>query len=318
MSAYARLKARAQKALNALPQQGKIMVLRGGESGEREVSLASGHFVYEALRKNGAEVIDFVIDKWSDVPSRIVKDQPDKVLNLLHGTGGEDGQMQYLLSAMGIPYAGSQGRSCLLAMDKMISKMIWREQGLITPHAYYAHGVADIKWQHPIVIKPVAEGSSIGLHLIRSQTELEAVLPQIDFSQPMMVEDLVEGVELTVGILDGEALPAIEIKSASGVYDYHAKYLADDTQFITPPPWLSEERHERLKATALRAFNAFNCEQWGRVDFMQDAQGQDWLIEVNLIPGMTDHSLVPMAAKQAGLSFADICALLVQGIDEKC
>lgn len=288
---------------------GKVAVLMGGQSAERSVSLESGQAVTTALCNAGvdAHAIDF--DKTS--LNILIKESFDRVFIALHGRGGEDGTIQGALDSIGIPYTGSGVLGSALAMDKIRSKAIWREAGLSTPLAIELPASSD--WQAiaekislPIMVKPVNEGSSIGASkVIEADSLLPAWEQANEFDQRVMAERWVEGSEYTVPILNGIVLPVIKLETSRDFYDYQAKYIDDDTRYICPCG-LDDEFENLLGSLSLEACKQLDVSGWARVDIMVDASDQPWLIEVNTIPGMTSHSLVPMAAKQAGISFEEL------------
>ena len=288
---------------------GRVAVLYGGTSAEREVSLKSGAAVLAALQ--GAGVDAFGIDAGADLVERLIAERPDRVFIALHGRGGEDGSLQGLLECLQIPYTGSGVMASALGMDKLRTKQVWQSIGLPTPayavlrDAAECAGVVE-RLGTPLIIKPIHEGSSIGMAKVHSLEELQAAWEQArKYDDVALVEQWVTGAEFTVGILDRQVLPAIRLSTPNTFYDYQAKYLASDTQYQCPCG-LSEEREAELADLCLRAFDAVGCRGWVRVDVMQDTDGSFYLLEVNTAPGMTDHSLVPMAAAAAGLNFTDL------------
>ncbi len=288
---------------------GRVAVLYGGTSAEREVSLKSGAAVLAALQ--GAGVDAFGIDAGADLAERLIAERPDRVFIALHGRGGEDGSLQGMLECLQIPYTGSGVMASALGMDKLRTKQVWQSIGLPTPayavlrDAAECAGVVE-QLGTPLIIKPIHEGSSIGMAKVHSLEELQAAWEQArKYDDVALVEQWVTGAEFTVGILDRQVLPAIRLSTPHTFYDYQAKYLASDTQYQCPCG-LSEEREAELADLCLRAFDAVGCRGWGRVDVMQDTDGSFYLLEVNTAPGMTDHSLVPMAAAAAGLNFTDL------------
>ena len=287
---------------------GRVAVLMGGNSAEREVSLKSGKAVYEALLAAGVDVVS--IDARQDLPAQLQAEKVQRVFNVLHGRGGEDGTVQGLLEFLQIPYTGSGVLASALAMDKVRTKYIWQQLGLPTPKFFELN--ASTNWQSVIdvlgkaVVKPVREGSSIGMSIVDSAEKLrDAYALANKYDSEVMAEQFIAGTEFTVAILDGEAMPAIELHTPHVFYDYDAKYIANDTQYLCPAP-ITAELEAFVRDLALRAFLALGCTGWGRVDLMCDAAGQFQLLEVNTVPGMTDHSLVPMAATAKGLSFTQL------------
>ncbi len=295
--------------MNDVKAFGRVAVLYGGHSAEREVSLRSGAAVLEALQSAGVDA--YGIDAGADLAQRLIEERPDRVFIAVHGRGGEDGSLQGLLESLRLPYTGSGVMASALGMDKLRTKLVWQSLGLSTPRYETLQEKADCaglieRLGTPLIVKPVHEGSSIGMSKANSLAELEAAWDDAQrYDDQSLVEQWISGAEFTVGILDGRALPAIRLRTTHTFYDYNAKYLANDTQYICPcglPP----DREQELAELCLRAFNAVGCRGWGRVDVMQDESGRFYLLEVNTVPGMTDHSLVPMAARAAGMSFTDL------------
>ena len=291
---------------------GRIALLQGGRSAEREVSLKSGANVHAALEAAGFRVlaVDPADDNWMAQLTGV-----DFVFNTLHGPGGEDGSMQGVLEHLGLPYSGSGVLGSALAMDKLRSKQLWLGRDLPTPDFVELHSDSD--WQAVIdrlgkvFVKPVAEGSSIGMTPAADADSLAAAYATAaSHGQRVLAERTIDGPEYTVSILGEQALPAIRLVPAGEFYDYQAKYLADDTRYFIPCGLRHEEEAE-LGALALRAFHALDCAVWGRVDVMRDAAGRFMLLEANTIPGMTAHSLVPMAARAAGIGIEDLVARIM-------
>ncbi len=290
---------------------GRVAVLYGGTSAERQVSLHSGGRIHAALQSRGVDSI--LIDTEDGLISQLQTIKPDRVFLALHGGDGEDGTVQGVLEYMGIPYTGSGVKASALAMDKYRSKLIWQSIGLPTPEYQLVTGNANIDdLPVPCFVKPNQEGSSIGMTRVNTRDQLaDAIRKAADHGEQVLVERLIDGAEFTVAILNGNALPAIRLETDNVFYDYEAKYLSDGTHYHLPCG-LSEEKERELRELALRAFNSLGCRGWGRVDVMQDGDGQFWLLEVNTIPGMTYHSLVPMAARASGLEFEDLVLALLQ------
>lgn len=291
-----------------IEKAGRVAVLMGGTSAEREISLLSGKAVAGALAAIGLDVV--AMDAAEDLAAQLQAVRPARVFNLLHGRGGEDGVVQGLLRFMNIPFTGSDVLASALAMDKLRSKLLWRQLGLSTPNFVTLNKDSD--WGAIIadfgaaVVKPVNEGSSIGMSIANTAAALqEAFLKARQYDQTILAEQYIDGDEFTVAILQQTVLPAIQLKTDHEFYDFDAKYVASDTQYLCPVD-LPMEALEQLNSLALSAFNALGCEAWGRVDLMRDGKGQFYLLEVNTVPGMTDHSLVPMAARQSGISFEDL------------
>lgn len=288
---------------------GRVGVLFGGQSAEREISLQSGAAVIAALKEAGIDpvAIDVGVNAIADIQSA----QLDRAFIALHGPGGEDGRIQAVLEYLQIPYTGSDVQSSALAMDKLRSKQLWRGVGLSTPD--FAILRADTNWETilhtlggEVMVKPAHEGSSIGMARVQSAGELQAAYKNAaKYDGSVLAERLITGSEYTVAILAGQALAPIRLETDHRFYDFHAKYIANDTRYICPCG-LSADKEQELRALALGAFNTVGCRGWGRVDVMADADLNFYLLEVNTVPGMTSHSLVPMAAKAEGLSFAQL------------
>lgn len=295
---------------------GRVAVLMGGTSAEREVSLDSGRGVLEALRSRGIDA--FAVDGIPALMDTIRSGGVDRVFNILHGNkgGGEDGVLQGVLEALGVPYTGSDVLGSALAMDKIRTKQVWMSTGLPTPrYKRIAKGddvhAAAREIGLPVIIKPSSEGSSVGVSRVLKDADIdEAVALAARYPGEMLMEQMVIGDELTVAVLvNGEgytALPSIRIVPKGEWYDYHAKYIADDTQYLCPG--LEGADEAEIRRLAMEAFVAAGCKGWGRVDVMRDRNsGQLYLIEVNTAPGMTSHSLVPKAARQVGIEYDELC-----------
>lgn len=291
------------------PEQfGRVAVLMGGTSAERPVSLKSGSAVLEALRRRGVDAHG--IDAGADVLERLGEGY-DRVFIALHGRGGEDGVMQGALETLGLPYTGSGVLASALAMDKLRTKAVWRGFGLPTPEYVPLH--ADTDWDAvvaalglPIIVKPVHEGSSIGMSKVDRADGLAAAWQAAgEYDSEVIAERWITGAEYTVALLGGEPLPPIRLETPHSFYDYEAKYQSETTRYHCPAG-LSAEQEDAIGALARKAFAALGCRGWGRIDFMRDEEGRFWLIEANTIPGMTDHSLVPMAAGAAGIDFDEL------------
>lgn len=287
---------------------GRVAVLMGGTAAEREISLKSGGAVLAALRVRGVDAHEV------DVRGPEVLDQLrgfDRGFVALHGRGGEDGVMQGALELLGLPYTGSGVLASALAMDKLASKRMWIGAGLPTPDYRVLGPDSDFEQVAedlglPLMVKPVHEGSSIGMSKVTAAKDLAAAYQQaVQYDAVVIAEAFVDGEEYTVGILGQTPLPLIRLNTPRSFYDFTAKYDADDTRYECPTG-LPEKIEAPLQTLAVDAFNALGASGWGRVDLMRDAQGMPWLIELNTIPGLTDHSLVPMAAEQAGLGFEDL------------
>jgi len=294
----------------------KVAVLMGGTTAEREVSLKSGGMVLAALRARGIDAHAF--DPKSAGIAELMRGGYQRAFIVLHGRFGEDGTLQGALEWLGLRYTGSGVLGSALAMDKLRAKRLWTAEGLPTPPFEIVDAGSDFRGVAerlglPLMVKPVSEGSSIGMSKVRAAAGLdEAFALAVNYDRRVMVEKFIEGAELTAGILGDEVLPLIRLETPRDFYDYQAKYVADDTRYIIPcglPP----EREREIQALCLRAFRSLGCSGWGRVDLMLDADGKPWLLEVNTAPGMTDHSLVPMAARAAGMSYADLCMKILEG-----
>lgn len=300
---------------------GRVAVLFGGRSAEREVSLKSGAAVLEALLAAGVDA--FGIDVGDDFLQRLNAERIDRAFIVLHGRGGEDGSMQGLLECAGIPYTGSGILASALAMDKLRTKQVWQSLGLPTPrHATLASQddcrAAAAELGFPLIVKPAHEGSSIGMAKVNDLDALVAAWQDASrYDAQVLVEQWVQGPEYTIAVLRGEVLPPIGLGTPHSFYDYDAKYLASDTQYRIPCG-LDAGKEEELKSLTARACEAVGTQGWARVDVMQDQQGAFWLLEVNTVPGMTDHSLVPMAARAAGLDFQQlVLAILADSVEAR-
>ncbi|RMG56647.1 MAG: D-alanine--D-alanine ligase [Gammaproteobacteria bacterium] len=290
-------------------QFGRVAVLMGGWSAEREVSLVSGTAVLDALRLSGVDAE--AIDAGPDVLDRLREGGYARAFIALHGRGGEDGVIQGALELIGMPYTGSGVMASALCMDKLMTKRLWRGMDLPTP----AHAVLDADTDFeavaeglglPLIVKPACEGSSIGMSRVTDAGGLQqAHAEAARYDAQVFAEQWIEGEEYTVAILDDEALPSIRLETPNAFYDYEAKYHSEETRYHCPSG-LGEQDERTLRALALKAFRACGASGWGRVDVLRDAQGRFWLIEVNTVPGMTGHSLVPMAARAAGIEFDEL------------
>jgi len=294
----------------------KVAVLMGGTTAEREISLKSGGMVLAALRARGVDAHAF--DPKAEGIADLMQGRYDRAFIVLHGRFGEDGTLQGALEWLGLRYTGSGVLGSALAMDKLRAKRVWMAEGLPTPPFEVVDAGSDFRKVAerlglPLMVKPVSEGSSIGMTKVRVAADLdEAFALAVNYDRQVMVEKFIEGTELTAGILGDEVLPLIRLETPRDFYDYQAKYVADDTRYIIPCG-LPLEREREIQALCLRAFQSLGCGGWGRVDLMLDAAEKPWLLEVNTAPGMTDHSLVPMAARAAGLSYEDLCLRILEG-----
>lgn len=283
---------------------GKVAVLLGGRSAEREVSLKSGTAVLAALQRSGVDAHAF------DPAERALHELKgfDRVFIALHGRYGEDGTIQGALELMGIPYTGSGVMASSVGMDKWRTKLLWRAAGIATPNFELVEADSDMagieaRLGLPLFVKPANEGSSIGISKVKQSGGLQAAYEEAAKADPLVLaEKFIGGGEYTVGILGDMALPIIRIVPANEFYDYEAKYLRNDTQYLCPCG-LSQAQEDQIRAEALQAFRIIGGRGWGRVDFLMDEAGRHYFLEVNTSPGMTDHSLVPMAAKAAGIDF---------------
>lgn len=284
---------------------GKVAVLMGGASTEREISLKGGAAVLESLLRSGVDAIG--LDVGVDILDKLTQHNVQRVFIMLHGRDGEDGRLQSAMEKVGVAYTGSGIYSSELTMDKISCKHMWQEKKLSTPDFYVLNDESD--WDAVIAdlgtafVKPVNEGSSIGIGKASTSVELYKAYEVAKKFDPLVIaERWVDGPEYTVGILGKDVLPTIELRTKNEFYDYEAKYESDETQYICPAE-LSEEKKIELEQLSIKAFEALECYGWGRVDVMQDGDGKFWLLEVNTVPGMTKNSLVPMAAKAAGIDF---------------
>lgn len=287
---------------------GRVAVLMGGLSSERKISLLSGNAVLKALIASGVDAVG--IDTGKNFFEAISNEKFDRAFIMLHGSFGEDGRVQAVLDLMNIPYTGSGHMASALAMDKVRSKLIWMAQGLPTPEFELLHEETDwaavIQRLGPCFVKPVKDGSSLGISQATDVGSLqEAYELARQFDDLVMAESKVEGAEYTVPIVNRKVLPAIELRPKNAFYDYAAKYEADDTEYLCPCD-LSEEEDMEIRSLSGEAYQLIGCEGWGRVDLMRDREGKFWLLEVNTVPGMTSHSLVPMSARALGMSFEDL------------
>ena len=303
--------------MNAIDPQafGKVAVLMGGESAEREVSLKSGAAVYAAFTSQNVNAHE--IDVGHNILSVLSSGGFDRVFIALHGRGGEDGTIQGALEILDLPYTGSGVKASDLAMDKLRTKYLWMGQGLSTPG--YCTLTADTDFDAvikqyglPLMIKPAHEGSSIGMSKVTKAEQLKPAYENAaKYDSEVFAEQWITGKEYTVGIIGEEALPAIRLETPNEFYDYDAKYVSDTTGYHLPCG-LSEEAETELQTLALKAFKGVGANGWGRVDILCDDKGKPYLIELNTIPGLTDHSLVPMAAKHKGISFEELILRILQ------
>ena len=289
---------------------GKVAVLMGGWSAEREISLKSGAAVLDALRHQGVNAVGVDVQR-PQVVAALSAGGFDRAFNILHGPGGEDGVIQGLLETLQIPYTGSGVLASALAMDKLRCKELLEGSGIPTPpwmvlEADTAPGLVEATLGLPVMVKPALEGSSIGMSKVSEADDLPAAYKAAAaYAGEVLAERWIGGREYTVAVLGEEALPVIALETPREFYDYAAKYEADDTRYLCPCG-LSAEEEQRLQRLALAAFEAVGASGWGRVDILADTDGTPYVIELNTVPGMTDHSLVPMAAKAAGIGFDEL------------
>ncbi|TSA15716.1 MAG: D-alanine--D-alanine ligase [Betaproteobacteria bacterium] len=294
---------------------GKVAVLLGGRSAERAVSLRSGAMVLNALRNAGVDAHPFD-PKQRDLAA-LIAEKFDRVFIALHGRYGEDGTIQGVLELLGIPYTGSGVLASALAMDKWRAKLVWQAAGIPTPRYELLTASSDFaavvsRLALPLMIKPANEGSSIGMSKVRAAGDLEeAYTLAANYDSVVLAEQFIDGIELTAAVLGSDALPLIKLETPREFYDYAAKYEASDTRYIIPCG-LAAGAEAVLRQQVLAAFATLGCSGWGRVDLMLDSAGTPWFIEANTSPGMTDHSLVPMAARHAGLSFEDLVLRILE------
>lgn len=288
---------------------GRVAVLMGGTSSEREVSLDSGRNVLEALRARGVDA--HAVDGMPNLVRELQGKHFDRVFNILHGGVGENGVLQGLLEALGVPYTGPGVLGSALTLDKIRTKQVWMAADLPTPRFARIDQGADLRAAadelgFPLFVKPACEGSSVGVFRVLQASDLDAAVEfAAGYAGELLMEQMVVGEEYTVGILGETALPSIRIVPAGDWYDYHAKYIADDTQYLCPG--LEGADEDEIRRVSLAAFHAAGCTGWGRVDVMRDRVRGLQLIEVNTAPGMTSHSLVPKAAAQMGIDFEELC-----------
>lgn len=303
------------KGVNA-NKYGKVAVLMGGDSGEREISLKSGAAVLKALLENGVDATG--IDVNLEIFNTLREQNFERVFIALHGCGGEDGAIQGGLEILKLPYTGSGVMASGICMNKLMTKQIWASANIPTPkfvNLDEADDYQSVKAElgSVFVVKPSQEGSSLGIHKISNEQEFNyATQDAQQFQGQLMAEKWIEGEEYTIGVLHDEPLPVIKLQTPHDFYDYEAKYQSNDTQYILPCG-LSASQENELKQSALKAFKATEASGWGRVDVMMDKHQQPWFLEVNTVPGMTDHSLVPMAAAYVGIAFDQLVLKILDG-----
>ncbi len=302
--------------------QGQIGVLMGGISAEREISLSTGEAIAKALKDRGYEVC--LIDVGHDIVERLISHRIRVAFIALHGRFGEDGTIQGMLEMMRIPYTGSGVLASALSMDKIMSKYVFTAQGIPTP-AYQIlqanegaqEALEKLDFPFPIVVKPASEGSTIGVVIVQDKEGLvEAIEHARQYDHRLLVEEYIKGKEITLSVLNGQPLPIIEIAPKGGFYDYRAKYTKGETEYIMPPrlPFMAQEAAERA---GLNAYKALGCEGCARVDMMADERGKVFILEVNTMPGMTETSLVPKAARFAGIDFPELVEKILKGASLK-
>jgi D-alanine-D-alanine ligase len=307
---------------------GKVAVLMGGWSAERQVSLWSGEAVLSALKSAGVDAHS--VDATPEILLNLKSQGFDRAFNVLHGTGGEDGTVQAVLDLQGIPYTGSGVMACALAMDKIRSKQVWQALGLPVPAYRYVNSLEDAEaaaqvLAYPLVIKPSEEGSSVGVSIVKEHSQIAAAYALAQGAgRTVMAEQFISTLrpdtglktEYTCAVLQTEsglrALPVIRIEPDSEFYDFHAKYISENTHYHCPAG-LPERLEREVRELALQAFQAVGAKGWGRIDFLIDPHNRPYVLEANLVPGMTSHSLVPMAAKAVGLDFAALCLRILAG-----
>lgn len=305
---------------NRAGQLGKVGVLLGGRSAEREISLKSGNGVLGALRRKGVNAHPF--DTGRQTLSELEAEKFDRVFIALHGRFGEDGTLQGVLEQLGIPYTGSGVMASALAMDKVMTKRIWLSGGLPTPR--YIELLPQSDWKAvvaelglPLIVKPAHEGSTLGLTRVKTADQLpDAYALAAQYDKSVLAEEFIDGMELTCAVLDvrGEpqALPLVRIIAPGSNYDYQNKYFSNETQYLCPSG-LNDNLEKQIQAYALEAYNMLGCRGWGRADIMLRASDEKpYLLEMNTSPGMTDHSLVPMAAGTAGIDYEELCMMILE------
>ena len=293
--------------------------MMGGLSAERDISYNSGHAVFSALKRSGLDVValDITRETEEDIRSTIVQSGVDIVFIAMHGGFGEDGRLQYILEKMNVPYTGPQGRCSRMAMDKIVSRRLFQKAGLRIPkHRQWRRGgsrfFADLFLRYPLVVKPSAQGSSIGVSFVDAPAFLsEALSMALKFGEEVLIEEFIKGMEITVSVLDGNALPIVEIIPKKQFFDFEAKYQKGMTEYVVPAS-LDEATARKAKADAVAAYRALGCRHLSRVDMIISEDGGVYVLEVNTIPGMTETSLLPKAAKAAGIGFDQLCLKIVE------
>ena len=284
----------------------RVGVLMGGQSAEREISLKTGRAISQALTRRGYQVIQIDVDE--SLPQQLCKKKVDAAFIALHGPGGEDGTVQGVLDVLGIPYTGSGVRASAISMDKGVTKAVLQVEGIPVPKGIVLQrGESRSSWsdrlKFPQVVKPSSEGSTIGVSIVRHRAALNRALRRAyQYGDSAVVESYIDGREVAIAIFDGEVLPSVEIISPGGFYDFEAKYQKAETQYLCPAP-LSREILRKIQKLALQAYQVIGCAGAARVDFRISPRGKPAILEINTIPGMTERSLLPMAAAQAGIPY---------------
>lgn len=291
-----------------LAKLGHVLVLKGGTSPEREISLLSGSAVFNGLQRLGVNAS--VIDVGEDIIDQLRAAKPDLVVIMLHGKDGEDGVIQGLLELMGLPYTGSDVLASALAMDKVKSKLIWQQMGLKTAEFEFLNDKTDwnglIERFGKVVVKPVNGGSSLGIAIVKDAASLEnSYKSALSFDANVIAEKFIEGIEFSTGVLGEQIFPTVQLETQREFFDYEAKYLDENNKYICPPE-LSQEKLSELECLVKNAYQSLNCSGLARVDVMQNESGEFYLLELNTIPGMTEHSFVPMAASKVGIEFDEL------------
>jgi len=299
---------------------GKVAVLMGGPSAERDVSLKSGNAVVAALKRQGIDAHGLDADQ--STLKQLEQGKFDRAFIVLHGRWGEDGVIQGALEVLGLPYTGSGVLGSALGMDKIKTKYLWSMAGIPTPDYAVLDAKSDFdavaaRLGLPVFVKPVREGSSLGVSKAKSVKALkEAWTLASQYDDHVIAEQFIDGAEITCGILGDQALPLIKIETDREFYDYEAKYIVDSTRYHCPSG-LPEQQERAIQSVAVKAFAMLDCSGWGRVDFMLDQKGRAYALEVNTVPGMTDHSLVPKAAMQAGINFDALVVRILETADAR-
>jgi len=304
----------SKPAPDSVTKCGRVAVLMGGQSAEREVSLNSGNAVYEALLAAGVDAVP--VDLQAHAFHQLADLKADRVFNVLHGRGGEDGTIQAVLEFLGIPYTGSGVCSSALTMDKVLTKKVMRCSGIPTPDFFELDSETDCEqllrdFGLPVFIKPILEGSSIGMTPVHQESELFPAWKNARRYGDVFAERFIDGTEYTAGFVGDTILPLIKLDTPHEFYDYDAKYLADDTVYTCPCD-LDDASVTAINEIVLETIRVTGVRDWGRVDLILDQQQQPWVIEVNTVPGMTDHSLVPMAGRAAGLEMPDLVVKILE------